>query len=192
MVSVSQVFLRGSQFLWTLLITALVGNVIATAFAGNPSSINYAIFVAVFSWVVLLYGFAAAFMEGLAIPIVLGALDLLATLFTFIAGVVLAADLHVHSCSNFVSTIPAIDFRVVPNNVAGIHQHQQPYQRLAQRSKAMQRTSGQHSILLVPVRLLRWIPCHGLCQSWILDVVPTKRWHPQRWAIHVPGLNGNW
>jgi hypothetical protein len=105
MVAVSQLFLRGSQFLWTLLITALIGNVIAEAFAGNPSSINYAIFVAVFSWLVLLYGFAAAFMEGLAIPIILGAMDVLAALFTFIAGVVLAAKLHVHSCGNFVSNL---------------------------------------------------------------------------------------
>jgi len=100
MVSVAQLLLRGSQFLWTLLVTALIGNVIASAFAGNPSSINYAMFVAAFSWLVLLFGLAAAFFEGLAIPIVLGALDLLATLFTFIAGVVLAARLRVHSCSN--------------------------------------------------------------------------------------------
>jgi hypothetical protein len=137
MVAISQVFLRGSQFLWTLLITALIGNVIAEAFAGNPSSINYAIFVAVFSWLVLLYGFAAAFVESLAIPIVLGAMDLLATLFTFIAGVVLAAKLHVHSCGNFVSLFPTIYFLTLPDSVAGIHEHQQPHQRLAQRSKTM-------------------------------------------------------
>jgi hypothetical protein len=103
MVSLPQAVLRGSQFLWTLLITALIGNVIASAFAGNPSSINYAIFVAVFSWLVLFYGFAAAFVEGLAIPIVMIALDGLATLLTFIAGVVLAAKLGVHSCGNHVS-----------------------------------------------------------------------------------------
>jgi len=100
MVSVVQLFLRSSQFLWTLLITALIGNVIADAFAGNPSSINYAIFVAVFSWLVILYGLAAAFMETLANPIILGALDALAAIFTFIAGVVLAAKLNVHSCNN--------------------------------------------------------------------------------------------
>ena len=103
MVSLAQSVLRGSQFLWTLLITALIGNVIASAFAGNPSSINYAIFVAVFSWLVLFYGFAAAFMEGLAIPIVMIGLDGLATLLTFIAGVVLAARLRVHSCGDHVS-----------------------------------------------------------------------------------------
>lgn len=100
MVSIVQIILRVSQFVWTLLITSLVGNVIADAFAGNPSSINYAIFVAVFSWIVLLYGMVAAFMESLAIPVVMMVMDGLATVFTFIAGVVLAARLHVHSCGN--------------------------------------------------------------------------------------------
>ena len=97
-----QIILRALQFLWTLLITALIGNVIADAFAGNPSSVNYAIFVAVFSWLVLFYGFAAAFVESLAIPIALFVLDGLAALLTFIAGVVLAAKLGVHSCGNQV------------------------------------------------------------------------------------------
>lgn len=96
---IGQLGLRTSQFLWTFLITALVGNVIAEAFAGNPSSINYAIFVAAFSWIVLLIGYFAAWKE--MSNIILVVLDALATMFTFIAGVVLAAKLHVHSCSNF-------------------------------------------------------------------------------------------
>ena len=109
MVSFPQILLRGSQFLWTLLITALIGNVIASAFAGNPSSINYAIFVAVFSWIAMFYGFAAAFMDSLAIPVVLIAMDVLAALFTFIAGVVLAAKLGVHSCGNQVRYLATVD-----------------------------------------------------------------------------------
>jgi len=100
MVAVIQAALRSVQFVLTLLITALVGNVIAEAFAGNQSSINYAIFVAVFSWLVLAYGLAAAFVESIAIPIALIVADALAALFTFIAGVVLAAKLGVHSCGN--------------------------------------------------------------------------------------------
>ncbi len=100
-----QIVFRSLQFLWTLLTTALIGNVIASAFAGNPSSINYAIFVSVFSWIVLLYGLVAAFAEGLAVPVVLWALDGLAAIFTFIAGVVLAAKLGVHSCGNEVGLI---------------------------------------------------------------------------------------
>lgn len=95
--------LRGLEFLWTLLITALIGNVIDDAFSGNASSINYAMFVAVFSWIVLLFGLGAFFVNALNIPIVLVALDALAALFTFIAAVVLSAKLGVHSCHNFVS-----------------------------------------------------------------------------------------
>lgn len=100
MVSFVQIILRGSQFLWTLLTTALIGNVIAEAFSGNPSGINYAIFTSVFCWLVLIYGGIAAVMESLAIPIALIALDAIATLLTFIAAVVLSAKLGVHSCGN--------------------------------------------------------------------------------------------
>ena len=98
-----QIALRITQFVFTIIITGLIGNVIDTAFAGNPSSINYAMFVAAFSWLVLLFGLAAAFVESLAVPVVMWVLDGLATIFTFIAGVVLAAKLGVHSCSNHVS-----------------------------------------------------------------------------------------
>lgn len=100
-----QIVVRVLQFLLTLLITALVGNVIAEAFAGNSASINYAIFVAVFSWIALFYGMAAAFITSLASSTVLIALDGIATLLTFIAGVVFAARLGVHSCGNVVSRI---------------------------------------------------------------------------------------
>ncbi|RFU31875.1 hypothetical protein B7463_g4471, partial [Scytalidium lignicola] len=100
MVAVGPLVLRSIQFLWTLIIMALIGNVIADAFAGNPSAVNYAMFVAAFSMLVVLYGLAAVFIESLAMPLVLLVLDSLAILFTFIAGVVLAAKLHVHSCSN--------------------------------------------------------------------------------------------
>ncbi|RDW62686.1 putative non-classical export protein 2 [Coleophoma crateriformis] len=100
MVAITQLGLRIFQFLMVLLITALVGNVIAEAFAGNASAINYAIFVAVFCWITVLYGLAAAVIESLTMPIVLAAADGLSALFTFIAGVVLAAKLGVHSCGN--------------------------------------------------------------------------------------------
>lgn len=96
--------LRALQFLWTLLITALISDVISDAFSGNPSSINYAIFVAVLSWLVLLYGIAASIVESLNIPIVLMIGDALLALFTLIAGIVLAAKLHVHSCGNYAYT----------------------------------------------------------------------------------------
>lgn len=113
MVSVVQLALRSWEFLWTLITMALIGNVIATAFAGNPSSINYAIFVTVFDMLTVLFGFAAAFMDLSAAGIIIAVADVLAAVFTFIAGVVLAAKLHVHSCSNAVS-------RPFLSNVKGI------------------------------------------------------------------------
>ena len=82
---------------------ALTGNIIADAIAGNPSTINYTIFVAVFSMLCLFYLFLVAFKEDFAInawiPVILDALN---TLFFFAAAVALAARLHVHSCSNQV------------------------------------------------------------------------------------------
>ena len=100
MVAIVQLALRGTQLFLTLLITALIGNVIAQAIAGNPPAINFAIFVAVLSWIASLFGCVAAVVESVAIPLVLISLDALATFFTFIAGVVLAAKLGVHSCAN--------------------------------------------------------------------------------------------
>jgi len=100
MVSIAQAAIRLWTFIWTLLALALLGNVIADAFSGNSSSINYAMFTAVISMVVVLYGFAAAFVEALAMPLALIVMDGIAMLFSFIAGVVLAAKLGAHSCSN--------------------------------------------------------------------------------------------
>lgn len=89
--------LYGLAFLWTLLITALIGNVIHEANGGNPSQINYCMFVAVLSWIVLAIGFVGSFIETLP-PLVLLAADAVAVFFTFIAAVLLSAKLGVHSC----------------------------------------------------------------------------------------------
>jgi hypothetical protein len=95
--------LRALALLWTLLITALIGNVIAdnvNARTSAESAINFTMFVAVLSWIVLLYGLAATFITSLARPMILLPLEGLATLFTFIAAIVLAAKLGVPNCSN--------------------------------------------------------------------------------------------
>ncbi|KAK9426115.1 putative MARVEL domain-containing protein [Seiridium unicorne] len=95
--------LRLVQLLWTLLITALIGNAIAnyaSTSGSGKSAINFTIFVAVLSWIAALYGLIASFVTSLAMPIVLLALDGLAVLFTFISAVVLAAKLGAVNCSN--------------------------------------------------------------------------------------------
>lgn len=84
---------------------ALIGNMIADAFGGNPSIVNYDMFVAVFAMLSLFYLIAIAFNEGFmghgAIPL---ALDVLNTLFFFCGAVATAAKLGVHSCGSKVST----------------------------------------------------------------------------------------
>ena len=90
--------LRLLQLLWTLLVTALIGNVIASNINGHEAAINFSMFVAVLSWLAVLYGLVATFVESIAIPVALMALDGAATLFTFIAGVVLAAKLKATNC----------------------------------------------------------------------------------------------
>ncbi|KAF2099897.1 putative Non-classical export protein 2 [Rhizodiscina lignyota] len=93
--------LRGFQFLWTLLIMALVGNMIATAFGGNPSIVNYDMFVSVFGMLSLFYLIPATLWDSLEFhPIIMVALDALNTLFFLIGGIATAAELGVHSCSN--------------------------------------------------------------------------------------------
>lgn len=101
MASLIQMAVRGSQFFWTMLVTALVADVIAHGVGGNPSAINYAIFVAVWCWIAVIYGLVAAF-TSMSHAIGLLVLDGMAVLWTFIAGVVLAAKLGVHSCGNNV------------------------------------------------------------------------------------------
>ena len=86
---------------------ALVGNIIADASRGNPSIINYDMFVAVFAMLSLIFLLASAFtgvMSGTPIPL---ALDILNTLFFFCGAVAMSAQLGVHSCSNEVSSILA-------------------------------------------------------------------------------------
>lgn len=100
MASIAQTILRVVQFILTLLLTALLGNALSDIFKGSPASVNFAMFTAALCWIALLYGLVAAVFERLAIPFALLILDTLATLFTFIAGIVLASKLHVHSCSN--------------------------------------------------------------------------------------------
>ena len=89
-------------FLWTLLITALLGNVIYDSYGGTPSQINYCMFVAVLSWIVLIIGFIGSFIESIPVRALLVA-DVLAIFFTFVAAVLLSAKLGVHSCDNTVS-----------------------------------------------------------------------------------------
>lgn len=101
MANMLQLALRAVQFVFTLIIMAITGNIIDTAFGGNPSVINYTMFVAVFSMLTLFYAIAICFKEEMTFhKLVPSILDLLNVFFFFCAGVALAAELGVHSCSN--------------------------------------------------------------------------------------------
>lgn len=83
---------------------ALDGNIIADAKSGNPSIINYVMFVAVFGMLSLIYLTAGTINEAFAISgIFMVVADALNALFFLIGGIALAAYLDVHSCGNKVS-----------------------------------------------------------------------------------------
>ncbi|KAG4219753.1 hypothetical protein PC116_g31768, partial [Phytophthora cactorum] len=92
--------LRIVEFILVLLITALVGNVIASNISGSESAINFIMFVCALSWLAILYGLVSHFVAAIAIPIVALALDSAAVLFTFIGAIVFSAKLQAVNCSN--------------------------------------------------------------------------------------------
>lgn len=82
---------------------ALVGNIIASAFSGNPATINYAMFCSAFSMFTLFYLVPASFNSDWAFhPILMVVVDALNCVFFFAAAIALAAKLTVHSCHNQV------------------------------------------------------------------------------------------
>ncbi|KAF7874009.1 hypothetical protein EAF04_002681 [Stromatinia cepivora] len=99
MPSIAQIGLRGAQFITVLISLALIAAAIDIQRAGK-NSVNYAMFTAVFSMIVVLYGLAAAFVESLAHPLVLAVMDGAAVGFNLLAGIILPGFLHAHSCSN--------------------------------------------------------------------------------------------
>jgi hypothetical protein len=94
--------LRLVQILWTLLLTALIGNVISqnkNAAGSATAAVNFTMFVAVICWMTSIYGLVASRVERLARPIIQLPLDGAATLFTFIDAIVLAAKLRTVNCA---------------------------------------------------------------------------------------------
>jgi len=100
---IPQLALRALQLLWIVILTGLIGNVIhntSHAAATATAAVNFSMFVVVVSWLAALFGAAAGFVERIALPIALLGLDAVATLFTFIAAVVLAAKLRAVNCAD--------------------------------------------------------------------------------------------
>ncbi|EAW11636.1 MARVEL domain-containing protein [Aspergillus clavatus NRRL 1] len=96
-----QLGLRAWEFVFSLLVMALIGNIIAGAFAGNPATINYSMFTATFSIISLFYLVPASINLSWAIsPIIMIVLDALNAIFFFTCAIALGARLHARSCSN--------------------------------------------------------------------------------------------
>ncbi|KAJ6178631.1 hypothetical protein N7519_009092 [Penicillium mononematosum] len=96
-----QLGLRAWEFLWTLLVMALIGNMIAEAFSGNPATVNYSIYVSVFSMLTLFYLIPASYnIDWSGHPIIMIIIDALNCIFFFCAAIALAARLECHSCNN--------------------------------------------------------------------------------------------
>ncbi|KAL1869192.1 hypothetical protein VTK73DRAFT_3328 [Phialemonium thermophilum] len=96
-----QILIRGLQFLWTLLITALIGNVIASNHNGHMAAVNFTMFVAVLSWISVIAGLAGALVDRVSSfipPLIQLSLDGIAALFSLIDGIVLAALLGAANC----------------------------------------------------------------------------------------------
>ncbi|KAL2017980.1 hypothetical protein VTK56DRAFT_1360 [Thermocarpiscus australiensis] len=99
-----QLILRAIQLLFIIILTGLIGSVIASnvnAASSATAAINFSMFVVVVSWLAALLGLATSLVERVALPVLalLGA-DALATLFTFIDAVVLAAKLRAVNCAD--------------------------------------------------------------------------------------------
>ncbi|KJZ79655.1 hypothetical protein HIM_01124 [Hirsutella minnesotensis 3608] len=106
MANIINLAVRGLALLWTLLITALIGNVIASnidAAGSAMAAVNFTMFVAALSWVVCLYAIAASFVSALGNAFIMLPLDGLAFLFTFINAIVLAAKLRAVNCDNIAN-----------------------------------------------------------------------------------------
>lgn len=115
---------------------ALIGNMIATSRAGDPSIVNYSMFVAVFSMLSLFYLIPASMGVFDPVPMAMVALDVLNALFYFCGAVALAAYLGVHSCGNSVR-LQTPKRPALTNGSAGLHAQQPSHQRLSQHGEAL-------------------------------------------------------
>ncbi|KAJ5212118.1 uncharacterized protein N7498_003764 [Penicillium cinerascens] len=96
-----QLGLRAWEFVWTVIVMALIGNMLASAFAGNPAAVNYAMYTVAFSMFTLFYLVPASWNLDWAIhPIFMITLDVLNCIFFFCAAIALASKLTCHSCTN--------------------------------------------------------------------------------------------
>lgn len=95
-----------AQFIFTLLVLALIGNMIDASFSGNPATVNYSMYTSVFSMVTLIYLVPASVnIDWSGHPIIMIVLDILNAIFFLSCGIALAARLGCKSCTNEVRSL---------------------------------------------------------------------------------------
>ncbi|KAM3504528.1 hypothetical protein MY11210_008325 [Beauveria gryllotalpidicola] len=101
--------LHGIALVFTIIITGLIGNVIAqdhNASTSARAAVNFTMFVTALSWVVCLYGIVATIISSFGMPIILTVLDVLGVLFTFVSAIVIAARIGNTNCSKTLGRNP--------------------------------------------------------------------------------------
>lgn len=98
--------LRIAQLLMLVILTGLIGNVIATninAAGSATAAVNFTMFAIVLSWLAALFGLATNLAASLSSSSFVSTarlgLDGAATLFTFVAAIVLAAKVRATNCA---------------------------------------------------------------------------------------------
>ena len=169
---------------------ALVGNMIATAYAGNSAMVNFDIFVSVFGMLSLLYLLPTTIMGNFNLPILNIALDALNALFWFCGAVATAAYLGVHSCSNLVrsndSPLHAISSQILTPSLTGLHNHQPHHQRLSGHAKTLPRSPGLDRLPILRLGRLRRFS--RLLRPERRGQREHARRHPEERPRHEPGL----
>ena len=98
---VVNLILRGAAALIALLLTALIGNVIASttnAQGSATAAVNFAMFCTAWAWLALIYGVATDFRPSLARPVIKIPVEAVAVLLSLLAAIVLAAKLKATNC----------------------------------------------------------------------------------------------
>ena len=172
---------------------ALVGNMINMALGGNPSIVNYVMFVAVISMLSVIYQVLALHNEAFQImPIVPLVVDALNTLFFLVGGIALAAYLGVHTCFDSVSSR---DTRLGGGSLTRVRADVYGYQyrniRLVEQPEALSGGAGRHGVPVVRLRRLARLARPHRHERVRLQRQPAwghRRYPPRRRAQYVPGL----
>ncbi len=102
--------LRVVQFVWVIILTGLIGNVIARnvdAATSAVAAVNFTMFVIAWTWLSTLYGLGFSLIEQITLPLLVLFLDGSAVVLTLTDGIVLAAKLGAPNCGNIHGYGPA-------------------------------------------------------------------------------------